>query len=404
MKNPSATLSTSLSGLPKVLKRYKSVMNVEIVSIGTRLLMGDILDTNTAYVSRTLREMNARLTYKVVVGDDLDLIVDAFIIALRRSDVVIAIGGLGDGSQDFTRLAAAQATGRVLTLQAPGIKGAQLLGESETGLSGFLIETEQGTLICLPDKRREMGYLLETEALPFLQRMDNADGRLGWIVLRTVGIVQSSLQQKLKDLVLNVRHSVTYDSFAGQTSVQLWVQADSKEQIEQELAELKQLVLERLGDHVYGNEDGRLEDVVLKLLIDSGRKLTIAECYTEQVIAQLLAQRAVSDGVVEILSVGTRPDLQEIVQVEGLTPEGDLGQWCQAAAGRINLHDDADLGLVVYKNVTQGGVQLVVALASHTGVSLTQRSFGGHPENINQWAVTLALSHLRRWLLANRDQ
>jgi hypothetical protein len=59
------------------------------------------------------------------------------------------------------------------------------------------------------------------------------------------------------------------------------------------------------------------------------------------------------------------------------------------------------LGLVIYNNVTQGGVQILVTLASPNGVSVTQRSFGGHPDNIDQWALSLGLSHLRRWLLAH---
>ena len=70
-------------------------MKVEIISIGTELLVSDILDTNAAYISRSLREVNVSLTSKITIGDDPEMIADAFQVALRRADVVIATGGLG---------------------------------------------------------------------------------------------------------------------------------------------------------------------------------------------------------------------------------------------------------------------------------------------------------------------
>ncbi len=377
-------------------------MKVEIISISTDLLMGDILDVNTSYVSRSLRQINAKLTYKTFVGNELDAIIDVFQIALRRSDVVLAIGGLGDGPQEFTRLAAARATGRALIPQTPGIEGAQPIGGSDSRLKGFLIENEQGALICLPGERRGMSYLLETEVLPYLRRWISVDAQPGWVVLRTVGVMESSLKQKLSGLAQDARHRVTYDSFAGQTNVQLWVHADSQAEIERELAEMKGYVLAQLGDHVYGEGDDHLEDVVLRSLIDGGLTMALAECYTERILSRMLMRLPGANNSVQVFSTNTWRELHEIVQLEDLTPEADLTRWCRGAAELLRLQFETDLALLVYKNVTQGGVQLLVTLASPRGVSVTQRSFGGHPENIDQWAATLGLSHLRRWLMAHQ--
>jgi hypothetical protein len=214
--------------------------------------------------------------------------------------------------------------------------------------------------------------------------------------------MESSLKQKLKEIVQDARHRVTYDSFAGQTNIQLWVQADSAAQIRQELAEMQEVVLARLGDHVYGTGDDRLEDVVLQALRDSGNKLAVAECYTEKALAHTLAGVPHVNNEVLMLPTTNWHELGEVLQLDELSPDADLTRWCRMAANRLVEHKGVNLGLLVYKNVTQGGVQLIVTLASHMGVSVTQRSFGGHPENINQWAVTLALAHLRRWLLAHR--
>jgi hypothetical protein len=74
-----------------------------------------------------------------------------------------------------------------------------------------------------------------------------------------------------------------------------------------------------------------------------------------------------------------------------------LSQWCRSAANALRTKNTSDLSLIVYSNVTQGGVQILVTLASPNGVSVTLRSFGGHPENSDQGAGALGLTHLRRW-------
>lgn len=85
-------------------------MKAEIVSIGTKHLLGDVLDTNSAYISRSLQEIGAELIYKVTVGDNLEHIAAALRIALARADLVLTTGGLGDQARDFTRQAVAVTT------------------------------------------------------------------------------------------------------------------------------------------------------------------------------------------------------------------------------------------------------------------------------------------------------
>jgi hypothetical protein len=87
-----------------------------------------------------------------------------------------------------------------------------------------------------------------------------------------------------------------------------------------------------------------------------------------------------------------------------LTNDTDLTRWCREAAERLKEKAAADIGLLVYNNITPGGIQLLITLASSSGVSVMQRSFGGHPDNIAQWASTLGMVHLRRWLLAHHPE
>ncbi len=375
-------------------------MKVEIVSVGTELLVSDILDTNSAFVSRSLREVKVDLTCKVTVGDDSEMIANVFRSALERADVVIATGGLGTGRDDFTRQAVSMITGRELLPELPGVSGAKLLGDGTVRMCGILLEEAEGTLICLPGNRREMAYLLETEVLPYLRQRFYAESKARWILLRSVGLMESNLKQELADLAIDPQHRITFDSFAGQTNIRLWVQASSEAEAQSELEHMTAVVKTRLGDHIYGTESDRLEDVVLQALMTNGIKLSLLECYTNQILADTLLPLTGSPSAINVLPWQTWYEVADKLHLETMT-QNNLTQWCRKAAERLIETSGDTLGLVVYSNMTQGGVQVLVTLASPNGVSVTQRSFGGHPDNIDQWALTLGLSHLRRWLLVH---
>lgn len=376
-------------------------MKVEVISIGTELLVSDILDTNAAYISRSLREAQATMTCKVTVGDDSQMIADVLRVGLSRADVVLTTGGLGQGTNDFTLEAIAACTGRRLLSDPPGVEGAMTLGDLHEHGLGILLELESGILVALPGNRREMAYLLETNVLPYLRRRVAVNKSTGRIILRTIGVMESSLKQELAELKIGPNHRITFESFAGQTNIRVWVEADSEQEVDEELGRLKQLIIDRLGDHVYGMEADRLENVVLSALRKSSTKLALAECYTKQTLAKALTRVPGAQTLLTLVPTSTWNDLANYLQLDNLTQD-NLTQWCREAAEALLSDTGADLGLIVYSNVTQGGVQILVTLASPYGVSVTQRSFGGHPDNIDQWALTLGLSHLRRWLLVHQ--
>ncbi|MCP5098556.1 MAG: hypothetical protein GY943_23650 [Chloroflexi bacterium] len=375
-------------------------MKVEIVSIGTELLVSDILDTNAAFISRSLREVQVQLTCKVTVGDELDMIVDSLRVGLSRADVVLTTGGLGSGADDFTKQAVSMLVGLPLVSELPGIAGAIPLGHLNENMQGLMVEGTDGTIICLPGNRREMAYLLETEVFPYLRKHMAVQLKSGRLLLRTVGIVESSLKQDIATLRTGPNHRMTFDSFAGQTNIRIWVEAETDKLVQQELDRLKLMMMTRLGDHIFGFEQDRLENVVLNSLKNSSRKLTIAECYTGQILAETFSALPEIDPFITILPTNDWRELADYLQLEQLTLE-NLTHWCRTAAEHLIVQSQSDLGLVVYNNVAQGGIQILVTLASPFGVSVTQRSFGGHPENIGQWAFTLGLSHLRRWLMVH---
>lgn len=375
-------------------------MKVEIVSIGTELLVSDILDTNAAYVSRSLRDLNVDLSSKVTVGDDPDMIADVFRVALGRADIVIASGGIGNGRDDFTKQALAQVSGFDFDSETQEFENAVKLGEAQLNYFGLMVEQSDGVIFCLPGRRRQMSYLLETEVLPYLRQQLSSDMVTGWALLRSVGLMESTLKQELVDMFPEAGQQITYDSFAGQTNIRIWSKAESEEKLQQALNSLRDQIIERLGDHVFGSETARLENVVLEALLENNKSITIAECYNHRVIFNAVSVLPNCDDTVMFMESQTWQGLADGMQLNDPT-EDNLTQWCRQAAEKMMAKSKTDLGLIVYNNMTPGGVQILVTLASSNGVSVTQRSFGGHPDNIDQWALTLGLAHLRRWLLVH---
>jgi len=374
-------------------------MKAEIVSIGTKHLLGDVLDTNSAYISRSLQEVGAEPIYKVTVGDNLDHIADALRIALARVDLVLTTGGLGDQARDFTRQAVAITTHSSLNPFTHELEGSILLGNQAPRFAGFILDNLPGILVCLPGNRREMAYLLETEVFPYLRARTRL--KSGMLILRTVGVMESSLRQQLGDITLAPNQWISFDSYAGQSNIRLRVMADTEADIQVQLGMLRSTILLRLGDHVFGQDKDRLEAVILAMLGKGGYRLAVAECHTDHTLSQLLvADTAVTASILP-LAVESEIDLANALQIEPPTPATTITQWCRTAAEEMVRKTAVSLGLLVYNDMTPGGVQLSVYLASAQGVSVTQRSFGGHPENINQWACTLGLAHLHRWLLAH---
>lgn len=371
-------------------------MQVEVVTIGDELLFNEIIDTNAPYIIRCLREINLDPFCKLTVGDKLDAIVQVFQAGLKRSHIVVTTGGMGANEDDFTYQAIVTVTGRNHET-FPHLT--YLNGLSPTSY-GMMVEQNEGTLICLPGNPRDMTYIMESVVLPYLQNRLQQERPCGWLLLRTAGAMESTLRQLLGDLELVSGQRITFISFAGQTDIRLWVEANSQDEVGLALNRLRGDILERLGDHIYGEEQDRLEQIVLGQLQNADQKLVIAECDTGRVLSRSLGSINNS----EALTLTTPANVAELSDYLGLvqpTAEGDLTKWCRLAADLLMRRHQSNLALLLFNNITPGGVQILVTLASRFGVSMIQRSFGGHPDNINYWANTLALVHLRRWLLAH---
>ncbi len=376
-------------------------MKVELITVGNDLLLSDIINTVAALVTRKLTEAGVVLTCRLTVGEDVALLTDVLRTAVARADLVVVVGGI-DEAQDYVTLRAiATVTGHSFTGDQPIPSAAQWLASKQSG--GWLLAAAEGTIVCLPRQRLELAYLLDAHLLPWLRRHIPTERISAWLLLRTVGMMESNVRQELADITLNDNSRITFDSFAGQTAVRLWAEGSTEQEVTAELERLRTEVSQRLGAHIYGGEQDLLPQVVLDLLQQKQVNLVLAECDTGQVLARLLETTA-AGSLSDRVRAGPTANAGQLAHYLGLSSlpaQGDLTQWCRRAAEQLLPQDDAGLGLLVYNHLTPGGIQMLITLASPLGVSITQRSFSGRPENIDHWVCSLALAHLRRWLLVH---
>ncbi len=348
-------------------------MNAEVISIGTELLLGEIVDTNAVHIARQLRTIGLDLHYMTTVGDNLDRITQVIDTALGRVDVIITTGGLGPTVDDVTREAVARATGRNLVLnsdllaeieaffarlgrrmsennrrQAYIPEGAIPVPNPVGTAPSFILETERGVVISLPGVPREMKHLLEHAIIPYLRDRFHLQAIIKSKILRTVGLGESDIDARIGDLMTSTNPTVGLAAHAGQTDVRIAAKAATEEEADRLIAEMEAQVRERLGDFIYGEGEETVEEVVVRLLRARGWRLAVAQSGPDSgVIARLEragliplrpAQPPPPTGNPEALSSYARQVLSEgktdaiLVIVARVTGKGDEGDtWIVAA-------------------------------------------------------------------------
>jgi nicotinamide-nucleotide amidase len=278
-------------------------ISAEIVTTGTEILLGEIVDTNAAWIAQQLRDAGVNLYFKTTVGDNTARVKSVLELGLSRSDVLIVTGGLGPTADDITRQAIAEATGRELLLNEEALSALQerfarfgvrmtdnnrqqalipsgsILIPNPVGTApGFIVETEQGAVIAIPGVPREMMRLMHDSVLPYLRRRSGYEGVIRRRVLRTIGIGESSIDDRLGDLMLRGNPTVGLAAKTAQADIRITARADSIDEAEVLIDQVAAEVYDRVGDFIYSETaDEELEQVVVGLLASQGATLSIFE-------------------------------------------------------------------------------------------------------------------------------
>jgi nicotinamide-nucleotide amidase len=394
----------------------------EIVTIGTELLLGEIVDSNAAHIARQLAAIGVDHYYTTTVGDNEERIVVALGHALQRSDVVITTGGLGPTVDDVTRQAVARLAGRELVFcpellaqidayfcrrgytMTENNRRQAFIPEGATGVPNpvgtapaFILELDDKAIFCLPGVPHEMEHLMRERVLPYLQsKMGGAAVILSrWV--HTVAIGESAVDQAISDLMHSSNPTLGTRAHPGQTDVCITAKAATREEALQALDAMEARVRDRLGSVIYGVDEETLPGVVVAALRRRGLTLALAETTTDGLIARQLQGAEGGDEVV----AGARVAEDRIALARQFSIPEVAGDEEMASALATALRDahDAGLGLAILEGGGENSLQYM-ALATPTGVTVRFRPARGRSNYASGWTLNSALDMVRRWVLA----
>jgi competence/damage-inducible protein CinA-like protein len=369
--------------------------SAEIITIGTEILLGEIVDTNTRYLARNLRGLGIDLYRTITIGDNEERIADAIRESMQRADIVITTGGLGPTIDDPTREAVAKAAGVetefredlwqqvVATIarygrapsenqkrQAYVPKGAIGIANPVGTAPCFIVETERNAVISLPGVPNEMEYVLHESIIPYLQKHFNLNEVIKVRIIHCSGLGEGMIDEKIGDLEKLSNPTVGLAAHTGVVDIRIAAKAKNESEANAMIAEVEAQVHERLGSIVFGADEDKLENVVLDLIAKRGWKLIAAESGLGGILSRSLPHTA-------SLSAPT---------VDSLT------QALRAA----QADSQAEVALGVMADIENRSADMVMILP--TGEKTHHITYGGPPRSLPRWAANLALNWLRTTL------
>jgi competence/damage-inducible protein CinA-like protein len=378
----------------------------EIIAIGTELLLGEIVDTNSQYLARQLRDAGIDLYWLGAVGDNEARIAEAVQHGLSRSDIVLCTGGLGPTVDDVSREGIARALGVELEFreelwaqiqerfarfkrtpsennkrQAYVPKGARVLENAVGSAPAFLVETNGKVVLSMPGVPSEMKHIFANGILPYFKERFGLTGIIRARVLHVAGVPESQIDEHIADLEKLSNPTVGLAAHAGSVDVRLTAKAGSEAEAADMLDKLEATVRERLGDWVHGVDEEDLARVVLHEIGSRKKTLAVIEKGLHGALVKALTGEgnAFVGGEVLEASLRTKP----------------LKQVAEEYAKNVK----ADLVLAVELGSKENAHELEIAILGLKAAHHVAFTYGGHSSQAPDWAVNLSLSFLRRKLL-----
>jgi nicotinamide-nucleotide amidase len=410
-------------------------VKAEIVSVGTELLLGQIVDTNAAYLCRALSEAGIGVYRRTTVGDNPERLRAALRQALDTADVVFTIGGLGPTMDDITRDVLSEVTGVPLALDE-GIADRLRAFFISRGLSvldsqlrqayvpvhgralpnpngtapGLLFDVPPKLAIALPGPPGEFIPTLDNEVMPIL-RIRTGGATIRSRVVRVCGLGEAAVEDRVKDLMLGGNPTVAPYAKTGEVHLRITAHASSAEEAESLLAPVVEEIGRRLGGHVYALDDETLEAAAVRLLRSRAITLAVAESCTGGTLAGRITDISGSSevflgGVVaysnkaKVDLLGVPPDL---IEAHGAVSREVAEAMATGVRGRLG----ADIGIGITGIAGPGGgtpdkpVGLVwIGLARADGAVAERNAYIGIRRDVRTKATQTALTMLRDGLMA----
>ena len=276
-------------------------MKAEIFSIGTELLMGELTDTNAAWIAGQLPPLGIRLQWVSIIGDDLAMLSDAFTRGLQRSDVIFTTGGLGPTQDDLTREAIAQAlgetptvqdevvqgleryfAGRGMTMPSHNIKQAHLIPSARfvrnrNGTApGWWVEKEGRIIVCMPGPPGEMQPIWQEEVAPRLRELVDEEVTITRNI-KTLGMSEAAIDEEISEYFGQENPYLGIYSKADGIHLRIIARARDETVAREQIAPVEQAIVDRLGPYIWGYDDETPEQAAGQALAERGLTLATLE-------------------------------------------------------------------------------------------------------------------------------
>ncbi len=406
-------------------------MRAEIISIGTELLLGEITDTNAAYLASQLPPLGIDLYWISQVGDNQARLVEVLKRAWQRSELMLTTGGLGPTEDDLTREAIAELLAekletepvlegeiraffaqRGLEMPLSNIKQAALIPSADPihnirgTAPGWWVARDDRILIAMPGPPGEMQHMWRQEILPRLHRRST-----GAIILsktfKTLGLSEAAVGESVSPLLSSTNPTLAVYAKADGIHLRLTAKAGSQKQAEKMIAESEVSIRAILGEHIWGTGNDILEAVIGRLLVAKGLSLAVMESCTGGLLAATITDVPGSSahfkgGLVTYSNeakIAYGVDAKIMAEYGAISPEA-----AQAMAAAVRVSLGADIGVsttgVVEAEKKEAKSAGTVYIGIDDGQSrrVIKGNYPGSRTQLKRRATTAALFELRKTL------
>ena len=407
---------------------------VEIIGVGTELLLGGTTNTDARDISEMLTQLGINVFYHTVVGDNPARLRSVMEIAMGRADIIITTGGLGPTCDDLTKNVIAEALGRKLVynpeegeklrkyferrqkvmtennLQQVYLPEGCITLSNDWGTApGCIVEDEKVTVIMLPGPPHECNSMMKYRVMPYLE------SKSGGVIVshnyQIFGMGESEMEHVLHEEMMTYTNPTVapyakrYECFCRVTA-----KANTAEEAEAMIAPVGELVKEKLGHVVYNTDGEGLDKLVMKLLLERGMTLSAAESCTGGLLAKRMTDFPGSSAVfvggvvsytneMKMKVLGIKPETIDTHTVYSRQVAEEMAEGVKALTG-----SDLALGITGLAGPDDDGIHKVgtvcIGLATPTETLSAELMIGGkNRENVRMLSTQWALDMVRRYLL-----
>ena len=409
-------------------------MKAEIITVGTEILLGDILNTNTHYLSNELANMGVDVYYQITVGDNENRLLNQLEESFRRSDLVVLTGGLGPTQDDLTKEVCAKYFNLDMEFHQPSwdkiieihnkmkrtptennkkqayFPVNSIILPNEYGTApGCIMEKDNKTIIVMPGPPREMKPMFDNFVKPFLQK--NSEDILKSKVIRIIGVGESKVENDLLDLIQKqVNPTIATYAKDGECTVRITAKGKTVEEVEGLILPVVKEIKNRFKETVYGEDETTIEDEVAKILVKNNLTISVAEsCTGGMVSSSLINYPGISSVFMEgCVTYSNEAKMKSLnVKEETLNSVGAVSEQCaKEMAEGVAARHNTNIGLSTTGIAgPEGGSEEKPVGLVYMGIKINDKTivkkyiFNGDRQQIRYRACKTLLNDLRLELL-----